>query len=495
MKKTLIQKKQEVDSNGNYPIYIRLRNKNINGKWEESSIKTEISVKPKYFTNGVLKSNTPNYTSKQKIINSLLSDIEKIIGEDKTNGFESNPKRIKQELESKKIDRIVKTPNVKLSFWDSYDEWYNTKRGKSRGYLKTIITLKNRLKDFETHRKIPITYDELVLRTKIFQSGFENFLWDTKGLSNSYINKLYGNLSSFLYHSNQLGYISKKPKLQSLSEVQVDEKIYLRTEEVIKLFNSTKWDYGEDKEKKLLENKHIYFIKETLEGTRSEEFGGIHKITNWELIKDLTLFSVSVGCRYSDISFFKVNDFNFDRNTQLIEWIVQKTDKTNRVPLNDVSGFIFQKYSSGKKLTQKLFPKLSIQKYNKHLKYLLEDLRFNRLVSKPKKVGSKVINTNEVKLWEVYSSHSNRKSFVKNMIDLGTMDYQTIMKLSGHKTFTQFSKYVSVINDDLLKSRNLYSLKDESDENSLKETLIKEIKKLSEDNLKTVLTITRGLNK
>ena len=40
---------------------------------------------------------------------------------------------------------------------------------------------------------------------------------------------------------------------------------------------------------------------------------------------------------------------------------------------------------------------------------------------------------------------------------MGNMDYSTIMKLSGHKTFSEFSKYISVTQTDVLKSRGLYS--------------------------------------
>ena len=106
MKKTLIQKFQEVDSEGKYPIYIRIRNKNLNGKWDDVSIKTGVFVLPKNFSNGLIKTKTPNYIHKQSIINSILSDIEKIIGNDKKGGFEPNPKRIKQQLESKHLTLI-----------------------------------------------------------------------------------------------------------------------------------------------------------------------------------------------------------------------------------------------------------------------------------------------------------------------------------------------------------------------------------------------------
>ena len=488
MKVTFRLEKRNIDSSGKIPIFLRIRGNN-----SETSIKTGISVFDKDFKNGVLKTRVDNYSSKSSILNSMLNDIESIIGGIKEDGQEPNPSLIKKLYLDRKVSKEFDTPKPNKTFWKSFEEWEETKKGKSRGYRKTLITLKNRLKDYEENRKIPITFDFLVTKTVIFQSEFENFLWDSKKLSNNYINKLYGNLSSFLFHCYQLGYINRKPKIKSLQELDIDEKIYLRTDEVIKLFNSLKWNFKKGKD--FSKNSHIYTIEQPLEGTRSEEFGKVLRLTNWELVKDIFLFLNSVGCRYSDIPFFKVNDFNFDRDTQVIEWIQQKTDKVNRVPLNDISGFIFTKYSSGKKLTQNLFPKLSIQKFNKHLKLLLKDLKFNRYVTKPKRVGSEVVNTDEVKLWEVISSHSGRRGFVKNLIDLGTMDYQTIMKLSSHKTFSQFSKYVSVINDDLLKSRELYSQVDKSKNISIEENMIKEFKKLDDEKKKMILGLTVGLNK
>ena len=61
-----------------------------------------------------------------------------------------------------------------------------------------------------------------------------------------------------------------------------------------------------------------------------------------------------------------------------MEWIQQKTNRRNSVPINDISGFIFRKFSRGKKLEQLLFPPLSIQKFNKHclLLYILIHLKF-----------------------------------------------------------------------------------------------------------------------
>jgi hypothetical protein len=184
---------------------------------------------------------------------------------------------------------------------------------------------------------------------------------------------------------------------------------------------------------------------------------------------------------------------DFDPKTQIFSWVQQKTNKKVSVPLNDIGGFIFRKFSSGKSKTQTLFPKISQQKFNKQLKYLLKDLGFNRMITKPKTIGSKVVDTEEKPLWELISSHGGRRGFVKNSIDLGNMDYQTIMKLSGHKTFSEFSKYISVTTTDTLKIRGLYKSDKKTQEDKF-EQFKKEFSKLSEENKDVILGVMRGFN-
>ena len=196
--------------------------------------------------------------------------------------------------------------------------------------------------------------------------------------------------------------------------------------------------------------------------------------------------------RIGDVKTIRINNMNFDRRTQLINWTQTKTMKRVEVPLNDISGYIFTKYSKGKSLEQLLFPPISQQKFNKQLKKLLKDLRFNRMVSKPMRVGSKVVNEQPKPLWELISSHSGRRGFIKNSIDLGNMDYSTIMKLSGHKTFSEFSKYISVTQTDVLKSRGLYSLSPSKSDMGKK--LIEMFNKLGDDEKKSVFGIVQSMS-
>ena len=200
----------------------------------------------------------------------------------------------------------------------------------------------------------------------------------------------------------------------------------------------------------------------------------------------------SVGCRYSDIEYFKVRHFDFDSNVQTLTWIQQKTNKSVSVPVTDISGNIFKKYSGGKSLEQRLFPKISQQKFNKHLKLLLKDLKFNRLVSHPKMKGSEIIDNDDKQLWELISSHSGRRSFIKNLIDLGNMDYKTIMKLSGHRSYSEFLKYVSVNQEDLMKGSQLYKLQSRDEQDEMEE-IINTISSFDDDKRKLVLQMIRSL--
>ena len=93
------------------------------------------------------------------------------------------------------------------------------------------------------------------------------------------------------------------------------------------------------------------------------------------------------------------------------------------------------------------------------MKDIGKELGFKRLIKRQMMVGSDYRKGTEkdVFTYELLSSHSGRRSFIKNLIDLGTMDNWSIMKLSGHKTIGSFQKYVSVTSNDIVKGKDLYS--------------------------------------
>ena len=86
-----------------------------------------------------------------------------------------------------------------------------------------------------------------------------------------------------------MGYIGKKPRFKINGTPKQLEKPFLRSDEVLKLFNSDKFDYKDEGNWKKLKskkniNKHLYLIKQDLEGKNSKKYGEtliIYKIGSW----------------------------------------------------------------------------------------------------------------------------------------------------------------------------------------------------------------------
>ena len=145
--------KLDTSNNGKEkPLYIRLRGKSVNGKTEETSISTEIKLLPRHFKNNGISKSSPNYSSKMKVVNSILDEIENIIGEINHQGEIPNPTLVKHLYSENRVSKEVITPNYR-SFWNSFEEFYLSKEHNLRGYVKTLLTLKNHLLGFQKHSK------------------------------------------------------------------------------------------------------------------------------------------------------------------------------------------------------------------------------------------------------------------------------------------------------------------------------------------------------
>jgi hypothetical protein len=300
------------DKNGNYPLFIRLRAKDANGKHSETNISTGFSISSNHIINGVLSSKTPNYASKSDHITSIWKDLDNIISDIRREGLIPNPRLVKKRFFERESIKDLNTPKI-VSFWESFYEYKNTKKHTSPGYKKSIIKLENRLHDYETFINSKLTFEYVVNKHKNFQLEFQDYLWSKEyKCSNNYVNKLLKMISHFLNYCFDNNYIQKKPKFTRNEVFVNDDKIYLNISEIKKLFKSKKWDYDESKD--LTKNPHIYIINDVLLGSKKDRYEGIRKITNWELVKDIFLFQCSVGARYGDIQYFKVKDFDFDKD-------------------------------------------------------------------------------------------------------------------------------------------------------------------------------------
>lgn len=172
---------------------------------------------------------------------------------------------------------------------------------------------------------------------------------------------------------------------------------------------------------------------------------------NLELQRDIFIFQCMVGCRIGDL--YKFTKKSIDLQTYIengetkeigmIGYIAGKTKKgdpkTINVPLTNISLNIYKKYKNVG--GEKLFPFISMQKYNDTLKVIFKEAGIDRLVT--------VLNptTNDVErkhLYEVASSHIARRTFIGNMYKkIG--DQRLVSSMSGHIPNSKaFGRYAEV---------------------------------------------------
>lgn len=165
-----------------------------------------------------------------------------------------------------------------------------------------------------------------------------------------------------------------------------------------------------------------------------------------EVQRDIFIFQCLVGCRVCDLT--KLSKANLKDNGNFIEYIAKKTiedhPSTIRVPLTDTAKNLIKKYE-GK--SERLFPFISDQKYNEHIKKAFTLAGLNRLVT----VLNPTTGEEEQRpLNEVASSHLARRAFVGNLYKK-VKDPNLVASMSGHVEGSRaFARYRD-IDDDMKK--------------------------------------------
>lgn len=178
-----------------------------------------------------------------------------------------------------------------------------------------------------------------------------------------------------------------------------------------------------------------------------EEINVIHnsKIENQKLInvRDWFIIGLWTGLRVSD--FLKLTKENI--KDSFIYVTNQKTQYPVIIPIHQQVREILDRRKG------ELPNKISDQKFNDYVKELCKLIGFNELVDGAKICpiesfveGKKIIIHRKVEgkfpKYALISSHICRRSFASNLY--GKIDTMTIMKITGHKTETQFLKYIKI---------------------------------------------------
>lgn len=155
-------------------------------------------------------------------------------------------------------------------------------------------------------------------------------------------------------------------------------------------------------------------------------------------VRDYFVIGCMTGLRYSDYS--RLNETNFDRDTNMIRVKTQKTGVVISVPMHRFVREILRKYD------YRLPKPRCIQYFNRAVKEISKMVGITEPILWERTVGTEVIRK-EIPKWELVSSHTARRSFATNMFLQNIPTYR-IMLITGHKSESSFFKYIRVTREE-----------------------------------------------
>ena len=158
-------------------------------------------------------------------------------------------------------------------------------------------------------------------------------------------------------------------------------------------------------------------------------------------VRDLFLIGCYTGLRFSDYSHLRPTNITAGgRNGgRILTVTTQKTGIRVSIPLNPNVLTILNKYNGTPPRA------MTNQKFNEYLKELGKLAELNEPVQRTRTKGGLRVTDNTQK-WELITTHTARRSFATNAF-LGGVPTVSIMKITGHKSETQFMKYLKVTSE------------------------------------------------
>ena len=400
------------------------------GNQFDTEVSTKIKVPKGKFSSSLQRIN-PTDEIDYKKLNAKLRDlkvhIEKQYSSDSVEGVIINNKWLRSNIDSflnrKSNQKGVDEKLFLSSFMD-----YFIKMAKKRlnnpnnpiGYrsIQHYETTKRKLNDFEEFSGTLVKLTDVDLT---FHESFIEYLSDEQKLNPNTIGGYLAVIKRVCNKAEIKGYeVNKTYKSSDFfkpSNKSIDT--YLTIEEINKIFNYN-------------------FTKDYLDNAR-----------DWLIIGCWT------GLRISDLLSLKRTDIK----ESYIEKQTKKTDFLVIIPLHSQVKAILDK-------RKVKFPRrISDPKFNLYIKEVCKEVGLNDEIDgakmspiyleengKKKKIHRKVVDTYEKH--ELISSHICRRSFATNLY--GKLDTLTIMNITGHKTESQFLKYIKITPKEHAKRLRAY---------------------------------------
>ncbi len=408
----------------NYGLY-----KSVNNTKKYLPLKyyTDIKINPQSWdkvNNRVVESNL--YSDDIKVQEVKYSSNETANINSKIEMFENTVKELFQKLTGKgkiptheelriDLDKIFKpakvikdqiqTPSDLFSFIDFFID----KSVRKANTVKSYVTLKNNLLDYQRDRNSVLTFEKIDID---FYYAFIDYLSKPKaGITKN----------------------SKSKSVTALSINTIGTRIkILKTllNEAVGMGISVPSDFKKKSFKKPNEETTSIYLN-------LSELTLLYNITGLPLyleqVRDIFIIGCYTGLHFSDLTQISKKNI-LDNDT--VKIISQKTNKKIVVPLHPKVRKILEKYN------YKLPQPPSNQKFNDYIKLVAEMAKVNEPVKIERNRGDRNINQMTEK-YNLVTSQTARRSFATNAFLMG-VPINSIIRITGHKTESSFLKYIKI---------------------------------------------------
>ncbi len=274
----------------------------------------------------------------------------------------------------------------------------NARGGRfSDGTLINYNKFRNKLLEYQTETGQRLTNDSFTLD---FYDSFKSYLV-RKGNSLNYVGAILNGVKMLLKQAYSAGLpVGEDCKSREFRKLEEEvDSVYLTNTDLDKLF-----------------------ALDLTKGPRLDR------------VRDIFLIGCYTGLRFTNYNELRPENFNPENNQLTVRAI--KNGPRVVIPLNPNVQTVVAKYDG-------TLPKpLTNQKFNQYLKELAKLAGLMQPVERTRTEGGKRA-TQTAQKWEMITTHTARRSFATNAVLAGIEPYR-VMKITGHKTESQFWKYVKV---------------------------------------------------
>lgn len=365
----------------------------IKGKRYKLTSGLTVPVKDWNFQTQLLKKNTENAQEYNQTLRKQGREIETVYLQCLLEGSEFSKELAQRKLRPKAADLDGR------DFFRHMQEWIGGHRlrgTRTDGTLRNYQDTFNRIGEFTTNKKFPVTFETIDRR---FYEQFTGYILHEKDNYNINAGRHIKNLKAFMNEMTERGINRNLEFKKKYFKVFKDEpEIFALSMAEIKQMSRADLDQRLDK------------------------------------VRDLFLLEAYTGIRFGDIQ----NLRHEDPESDYISVPVIKTKDYLNLPLNRQAKSILKKYYDPEKKFVDL-PKISNYRMNTFLKELCNLLGWTEGVRVVRFKGAIMYETRREK-WELVSTHTARRSFVTNALELG-IPPTLVMQLVGHKKMDIMKRY------------------------------------------------------